>query len=445
MSEHKNDDTPNTGTPAEIMKTQALDYHSQPTRGKFSILPMKPMNTQHDLSLAYSPGVAEPCLAIAADPELAYKYTNKGNMVACITNGTAVLGLGNIGALASKPVMEGKSVLFKKFAGVDCIDLCVDAPDKDKFIDIVKHLAPSFGGINLEDIKGPDCFEIETALKECMPIPIFHDDQHGTAIICLAGLWNALEISGKKIGDIKIICNGAGAAGIACMNLLVRAGACPEKCFVCDTRGVIWPGRTAGMNGFKLGLANATITENTSLEDISVGADVLIGVSAADVFTETIVRSLNVDPVIFAMANPNPEIVPTLAKEYRPDCIIATGRSDYANQINNVMCFPFLFRAALDTRSSQINEEMKMAAAGAIAALAKEEVPDVVKEAIPGREFVFGRDYVVPTPFDPRLMERIAVAVAKAAASTGVAKNPIEDYDAYRETLKVMMSELSKL
>lgn len=274
-----------------------------------------------------------------------------------------------------------------------------------------------------------------------MPIPVFHDDQHGTAIICLAGLWNALEISGKKIEDIKIICNGAGAAGIACMNLIKNAGANKNNLFVCDTKGVIWPGRKEGMNPFKMTLANETITENMTLEQIAAGADVLIGVSGPNIFTETIVKSLNKDPVIFAMANPNPEIVPTLAREYRPDCIIATGRSDYANQINNVMCFPFLFRAALDCRASQINEEMKMAAAKAIAALAKEEVPESVKKAIPGREFVFGREYVVPTPFDPRLMENISCAVAKAAEETGVAKMPIQDYDAYKQELKTLLQK----
>jgi len=273
-----------------------------------------------------------------------------------------------------------------------------------------------------------------------MPIPVFHDDQHGTAIICLAGLVNALEISGKKIGEIKIVCNGAGAAGIACMNLIVNAGANRDNCFVCDTKGVIWPERTAGMNDFKMTLANKTVSADMTLEETAKGADVLIGVSAANVFTETIVKSLAKDPVIFAMANPNPEIVPTLAREYRPDCIIATGRSDYANQINNVMCFPFLFRATLDTRASQINEEMKMAAANAIAALAKEEVPDVVKKAIPGREFVFGREYVVPTPFDPRLMERISCAVAKAAADSGVARTPITDWDQYKEGLKNLLN-----
>ena len=301
-------------TPKVDLKTLALKYHEMPVPGKFAIKPIKAMENQLDLSLAYSPGVAEPCLEIQRDPELAYKYTNKGRLVACISNGTAVLGLGNIGALASKPVMEGKSVLFKKFAGVDCVDICVDAPDKNDFIDVVRCLAPSFGGINLEDIKGPDCFEVETKLKEIMPIPIFHDDQHGTAIICLAGLVNALEISKKQIGNIKIVCNGAGAAGIACTKLLISAGAKKENVFVVDTKGVIWPGRKAGMNDFKMTLANTTITKDTTLAEISTGADVLIGVSAPNVFTEPIVKSMNKDPVIFAMANPNPEIIPTLAK-----------------------------------------------------------------------------------------------------------------------------------
>ena len=418
------------------LKPLALNYHAEPIPGKFQIKPIKKMEGQKDLSLAYSPGVAEPCLEIKRDPELAYQYTNKGGMVACISNGTAVLGLGNIGALASKPVMEGKSVLFKKFAGVDCVDLCVDAPDKNEFIEVVKCLAPSFGGINLEDIKGPDCFEVETKLKECMPIPVFHDDQHGTAIICLAGLWNALDISKKQIGNIKIVCNGAGAAGIACTKLLINAGAKKDNVYVVDTKGVIYPGRKQGMNDFKMTLANNTVTKDTSLEEIASGADVLIGVSAPNVFTETILKSMNSHPVIFAMANPNPEIVPTLARQYRPDCIIATGRSDYANQINNVMCFPFLFRAALDCRASQINEEMKMAAAKAIAALAKEPVPPEVKKAIPGREFVYGPEYVVPTPFDSRLMERVAVAVAQAAEKSGVAKYPIQDYEKYKQRLQ---------
>jgi malate dehydrogenase (oxaloacetate-decarboxylating)(NADP+) len=354
----------------------ALDYHEFPIPGKFKIVAIKNMATQKDLALAYSPGVAQPCLEIAKDPELAYKYTNKSNMVACISNGTAVLGLGNIGALASKPVMEGKSVLFKKFADVNCIDLCVDTQDPDEFINCVKLLAPSFGGINLEDIKGPDCFYVEEKLKSLMPIPVFHDDQHGTAIVCLAGLINSMEISGKKIEDIKIVCNGAGAAGIACIKLIIAFGAKQENVFMCDTKGVIYPTRKEGMNDFKLGLANSTITVDTSLEEVCKGCDVLIGVSAPGVFTEAIMMNLSKDPIIFAMANPEPEIRPELAKQYRPDCIIATGRSDYPNQINNVMCFPFLFRATLDTRSKQINEEMKMAAALALAGLAKLPVPE---------------------------------------------------------------------
>jgi len=379
------------------------------------------MATQKDLALAYSPGVAEPCLAIAATPEDAFRYTNKGNMVACISNGTAVLGLGNIGALASKPVMEGKSVLFKKFADVNCIDLCVDTPDPDEFINVVKHLHPSFGGINLEDIKGPDCFHVEETLKAIMPIPIFHDDQHGTAIVCLAGLINALEISGKDITKIRVVCNGAGAAGIACMKLIQNYGALPDNCFCCDTKGVIYTGRAAGMNSFKEQLANKTVTKDMTLAEICQGADVLIGVSAAGAFTEEVLKGLNPDPVIFAMANPEPEVRPEVAKQLRPDCIIATGRSDYPNQINNVMCFPFLFRATLDTRSKQINEQMKMAAAIALAGLAKEPVPQAVKDAIPGRDFTFGRDYVIPTPFDPRLIEVLPCAVAKAAMESGTA------------------------
>jgi malate dehydrogenase (oxaloacetate-decarboxylating)(NADP+) len=414
------------------MNQAALDYHEFPIPGKFKIVPTKEMATAKDLALAYSPGVAEPCLAIAKDPELVYKYTNKGNMVACISNGTAVLGLGNLGALASKPVMEGKSVLFKKFADVNCIDLCVDTQDPDEFINCVKLLAPSFGGINLEDIKGPDCFYVEEKLKSIMPIPIFHDDQHGTAIVCLAGLINSMEISGKKIDEIKIVCNGAGAAGIACIKLIIAYGAKPENVFCCDTNGVIYPARKKGMNDFKLSLANATVTEDMTLEEVTKGCDVLIGVSAPGVFTETIMMNLNKDPIIFAMANPEPEIRPELAKQFRPDCIIATGRSDYPNQINNVMCFPFLFRATLDTRSTQINEEMKMAAALALAGIAKLPVPEEVKKAIPGRDFTFGRDYVIPTPFDPRLITTLPPAVAKAAMESGVAKFKIDDFEAYK-------------
>jgi len=389
------------------------------------------MTNQKDLSLAYSPGVAQPCLEIAKDPETAYKYTNKGNLVACVTNGTAVLGLGNIGALAGKPVMEGKAVLFKKFAGVECIDLCIDAKDPDDFINCVSRLAPSFGGLNLEDIKGPECFYIEEKLKQIMPIPVFHDDQHGTAIVCLCGLINACEIAGKDIKSLKIVLNGAGAAGIACTKLIIAYGVSPDNVYVCDTRGVIWPGRKAGMNEFKKSLANKNITEDTTLKQIALGADVLIGVSAPKVFDEEICKGLAKDPIIFAMANPEPEVRPELAKQWRPDCIIATGRSDYPNQINNVMCFPFLFRATLDTRSSTINEEMKMAAALALSELAREPVPQEVKDAIPGRDFTFGREYVIPTPFDPRLISKLPPRIAQAAMDSGVAQIDIDDLDAY--------------
>lgn len=398
------------------------------------------MATQKDLSLAYSPGVAQPCLEIAKNPELAYKYTRKGNMVAVITNGTAVLGLGNIGALAAKPVMEGKSCLFNKFAGVESIDISVDTTDPDEFINCVKYLGPSFSGINLEDIKGPDCFYVEKKLKELMNIPVFHDDQHGTAIVCLAGLINALEITGKKIEDIKIVCNGAGAAGIACMKLIQNYGAKRENIFLCDTKGVIYQGRTAGMNPFKEELANPSQDAKT-LKEACAGADVLIGVSAAGAFTDEILEGLAKDPIIFAMANPNPECIPDDAKKIRPDCMIATGRSDYPNQINNVMCFPFLFRATLDTRSSQINEEMKMAASKALAQLAREEVPQSVKAAIPGREFNFGPEYIIPTPFDPRLIERIPIAVAKAAMESGVASVQIEDFAQYKRELLARVAE----
>jgi len=405
------------------IKQAALDYHQFNKPGKFDIVPNKAMATQQDLSLAYSPGVAEPCLEIARDPELAYKYTNKGNMVACISNGTAVLGLGNIGALAGKPVMEGKSVLFKKFAGVNCVDLCVDTQDKEEFVNCVKLLGPSFGGINLEDIKGPDCFYVEEKLKSLMDIPVFHDDQHGTAIVCLAGLINALKITGKSIESVKVVCNGAGAAGIACMKLILAYGAKQENMFVCDSKGVIFKGRTEGMNEFKEGFATSAVSEKTSLADICKGADVLIGVSGPKTFTEEVVMNLGKDPIIFAMANPEPEIRPEVAKRVRPDCIMATGRSDYPNQINNVMCFPFLFRATLDTRSSQINEEMKMAAAIALAELTQEPVPKEVLDTYSNRSFKYGPDYVIPTPFDPRLIYTLPIAVAKAAIKSGVAKN----------------------
>ena len=337
------------------------------------MVPTKKMDSARDLSLAYSPGVAAPCLEIAKDPKLVYKYTCKGNTVAVISNGTAVLGLGNIGPLASKPVMEGKAVLFKKFAGIQAIDICIDAKEPDEVVNCVKYLGPSFAGINLEDIKGPDCFYIEQRLKKIMNIPVFHDDQHGTAVICLAGLINACEITGKKFEDIKVVVLGAGAAGIACLSLVIEYGAKRENVILCDSKGVCYKGRGKGMNEFKEKFA--VDTNLRTFEQAAVGADVLIGVSVPGEFNEKVLKSLNKNPIIFAMANPEPEVRPEVAKAIRPDCIIATGRSDYPNQVNNVMCFPFLFRAAVDMRASQINEEMKMAAAKALADLAKKEIP----------------------------------------------------------------------
>mmetsp|Transcript_40585 Transcript_40585/g.53232 ORF Transcript_40585/g.53232 Transcript_40585/m.53232 type:complete len:374 (+) Transcript_40585:53-1174(+) len=346
-------------------REEPLLYHSTPIPGKYTIKTTKPMNNQKDLSLAYSPGVAVPCIEIAKNSEAAYKYTNKGNTVAVISNGTAVLGLGNLGALASKPVMEGKAVLFNKFAGVESIDICVDASDPDEFINCVKYLAPSYGGINLEDIKSPDCFYIEQKLKEIMPIPVFHDDQHGTAIVCLAGLINATQISNKDMSTIKIVLNGAGAAGIACLRLMITYGVQKENVLMCDTRGVIYKGRAAGMNAQKEEFANET--EKRTLQEALDGADVFIGVSAAGALKPEFLATMAPNPIIFAMANPEPEIRPNEAKAVRSDAIIATGRSDYPNQINNVMCFPFLFRGTLDTRAKEINEDMKMAAALALA------------------------------------------------------------------------------
>eukprot|EP00350_Pseudokeronopsis_sp_OXSARD2_P011566 CAMPEP_0170541168 /NCGR_PEP_ID=MMETSP0211-20121228/973_1 /TAXON_ID=311385 /ORGANISM="Pseudokeronopsis sp., Strain OXSARD2" /LENGTH=368 /DNA_ID=CAMNT_0010843797 /DNA_START=490 /DNA_END=1596 /DNA_ORIENTATION=- len=368
------------------------------------------MNNQKDLSLAYSPGVAQPCLEIHKNPEKAYEYTCKGNSVAVISNGTSVLGLGNLGALAGKPVMEGKAVLFNKFAGVEAIDLCVDAYNPDDFINCVKFLGPSFGGINLEDIKGPDCFYVEEKLKEIMSIPVFHDDQHGTAIVCMAGLINALEIINKKMEDIKIVVNGAGAAGVACLKLIRSFGAKPDNCIMCDTSGVIFEGRTKGMNKWKEELACKT--EKRTLTEALEGADVFIGVSAAGALSPDMLQKMAKDPIVFAMANPEPEIRPERALEVRPDCIIATGRSDYPNQINNVMCFPFMFRGALDVRARQINEDMKVAAALALAKLTKEPVPPEVSAAYNGRKFEFGRNYIIPTPFDPRLISTIPKAVS---------------------------------
>jgi len=394
------------------------------------------------LSLAYSPGVAVPCEAIAANPETAYDYTNKGNLVAVISNGTAVLGLGNLGALASKPVMEGKSVLFKRFADVNSIDIELDTEDTDAIVNAVKLMGPTFGGVNLEDIKAPECFIIEQRLKEEMDIPVFHDDQHGTAVICAAGLINALHLSGKKIEDVRIVLNGAGAAGIACLELLKSMGAKHNSCIMCDTKGVIYQGRTEGMNQWKS--AHAASTELRTLEEAMTGADVFLGVSVKGAVTQDMVLSMAPDPVIFAMANPDPEITPEDAQAVRADAIVATGRSDYPNQVNNVLGFPYLFRGALDIHARAINDEMKIACAHALANLAREDVPDEVAMAY-GRALQFGRDYIIPTPFDPRLIHRIPPAVARAGMDTGAARRPIIDMDAYEVSLKSRMDPTANI
>jgi malate dehydrogenase (oxaloacetate-decarboxylating)(NADP+) len=423
-------------------REDALSFHMYPSPGKFEIQATVPMMTQRDLSLAYSPGVAVPCEEIAANPELAYDYTNKGNLVAVISNGTAVLGLGNLGALGSKPVMEGKAVLFKRFADVNSIDIELDTEDVDAFCNAVRLMGPTFGGINLEDIKAPECFIIEQRLKEEMDIPVFHDDQHGTAVICAAGLINALHISDKKIEDVKIVLNGAGAAGIACIELLKRMGARHDNCVVCDTKGVIYQGRTDGMNQWKS--AHAISTDLRNLEDAMVGADVFLGVSAKGAVTPAMVKSMAPNPVIFAMANPDPEITPEEAHEVREDAIVATGRSDYPNQVNNVLGFPYLFRGALDIHARAINDEMKIACAEALAALAREDVPDEVAMAY-GRKLTFGRDYIIPTPFDPRLIHRVPNAVARAGMDTGVARRPIVDMEAYELQLKSRMDPTASI
>ena len=421
---------------------EALAFHLEPTPGKFEVQATVPMTTQRDLSLAYSPGVAVPCEAIAENPELAYDYTNKGNLVAVISNGTAVLGLGNLGALGGKPVMEGKAVLFKRFADVNSIDIELDTEDPDEFCKAVRLMGPTFGGINLEDIKAPECFIIEQRLKEEMDIPVFHDDQHGTAVICAAGLINALHISGKKIEDVKIVLNGAGAAGIACIELLKSMGARHENCIVCDTKGVIYQGRTEGMNQWKS--AHAVPTKLRTLEEAMKDADVFLGVSVKNALTQDMVASMADNPVIFAMANPDPEITPEEAHEVRMDAIVATGRSDYPNQVNNVLGFPYLFRGALDINARAINDEMKIACSHALAALAREDVPDEVALAY-GRNLSFGRDYIIPTPFDPRLIHRIPPAVAKAGIDTGAARRPIIDMDAYELSLKSRMDPTANI
>ncbi|KZX90684.1 MAG: NADP-dependent malic enzyme [Sulfitobacter sp.] len=425
-----------------ITSEEALAFHLEPTPGKFEISATVPMTTQRDLSLAYSPGVAVPCEAIAENPETAYDYTNKGNLVAVISNGTAVLGLGNLGALASKPVMEGKAVLFKRFADVNSIDIELDTEDTEAFINACKLMGPTFGGINLEDIKAPECFIIEQRLKEEMDIPVFHDDQHGTAVICAAGLINALHLSGKKIEDVRIVLNGAGAAGIACLELLKAMGAKHDNCIMCDTKGVIYQGRTEGMNQWKS--AHAANTELRTLEEAMKGADVFLGVSVKGAVTPAMVASMADNPVIFAMANPDPEITPEEAHEVRMDAIVATGRSDYPNQVNNVLGFPYLFRGALDIHARAINDEMKIACAHALAQLAREDVPDEVALAY-GRTLSFGRDYIIPTPFDPRLIHRIPPAVAKAGMDTGAARRPIIDMDAYELGLKSRMDPTASI
>ncbi|MYM55371.1 NADP-dependent malic enzyme [Thalassovita mangrovi] len=423
-------------TKQKVTPEEALAFHLEPTPGKFEITATVPMTTQRDLSLAYSPGVAVPCEAIAENPETAYDYTNKGNLVAVISNGTAVLGLGNLGALGSKPVMEGKAVLFKRFADVNSIDIELDTEDPDEIIKAVKLMGPTFGGINLEDIKAPECFIIEQKLKEEMDIPVFHDDQHGTAVICAAGLINALHISGKKIEDVKVVLNGAGAAGIACIELLKRMGARHENCIVCDTKGVIYQGRTEGMNQWKS--AHAVKTDLRTLDEAMEGADVFLGVSVKGAVTPEMVEKMADNPVIFAMANPDPEITPEEAHAVRADAIVATGRSDYPNQVNNVLGFPYLFRGALDIHARAINDEMKIACAEALAKLAREDVPDEVAMAY-GKALTFGRDYIIPTPFDPRLIHTIPPAVAKAGMDTGAARRPIIDMDAYQVSLKSRM------
>ncbi|MEL6642872.1 MAG: NADP-dependent malic enzyme [Pseudomonadota bacterium] len=426
----------------KIRPEDALAFHMDPSPGKFEVQATVPMTTQRDLSLAYSPGVAVPCEAIAENPETAYDYTTKGNLVAVISNGTAVLGLGNLGALASKPVMEGKAVLFKRFADVDSIDIELDTEDPDAFINAVKLMGPTFGGINLEDIKAPECFIIEQRLKEEMDIPVFHDDQHGTAVICAAGLINALYHADKKIEDVKIVLNGAGAAGIACIELLKAMGAKHDNCIVCDTKGVIYQGRTEGMNQWKS--AHAAKTKARTLEEAMKGADVFLGVSVKGAVTAEMVADMADNPVIFAMANPDPEITPEEAHAVRVDAIVATGRSDYPNQVNNVLGFPYLFRGALDIHARAINDPMKIACAQALAELAREDVPDEVAMAY-GKKLTFGRDYIIPTPFDPRLIHRIPPAVAKAGMDTGAARRPIVDMDAYELSLKSRMDPTASI
>ena len=420
----------------------ALEYHREGKPGKIEVVPTVPYSSQQDLALAYSPGVAYPCLEIEQNPQDAYEYTSKGNLVAVISNGTAVLGLGDIGALAGKPVMEGKALLFKIFAGLDCFDIEVNEKDPEKFIQIVKALSPTFGGINLEDIKAPECFEIERRLREECDIPVMHDDQHGTAIISAAGLINALEIQQKNISDIKLVVNGAGAAAVSCTRLYIALGVRPENVVMCDSKGVINRKRT-GLNAQKLEFA--TDRDIDTLEDAMKGADVFLGLSVKDVVTPEMLKSMNDRPIVFALANPDPEIAYDVAMESRPDLIFATGRSDYPNQINNVLGFPYIFRGALDSGATVINETMKLAAVKAIAALAKEPVPSVVNAAYEMSNLRFGREYILPKPLDPRLITTVAPAVARGAMESGVARRPITDWDAYNDKLRQLMGYDNKL
>ncbi|WP_425595795.1 NADP-dependent malic enzyme [Pseudorhizobium flavum] len=420
-------------TRTSVTESEALAFHAEGRPGKLEINPTKPMATQRDLSLAYSPGVAVPVKAIAADPATAYDYTTRGNMVAVISNGTAILGLGNLGALASKPVMEGKAVLFKRFADVDSIDLEVDTENVDEFVNCVRFLGPSFGGINLEDIKAPECFIIESRLREMMDIPVFHDDQHGTAIIAAAGLVNALELTGRDLKNTRLVCNGAGAAAIACVELIKAMGFNADNIILCDTKGVIYQGRAEGMNQWKS--AHAAKTDKRTLAEAMDGADVVFGLSQKGAFSEEMIRSMADRPIIFAMANPDPEITPEEVARIRDDAIMATGRSDYPNQVNNVLGFPYIFRGALDVRATQINDAMKIAAVRALASLAREDVPDDVAAAYQGNRPIFGSQYIIPVPFDPRLISAIPVAVAEAAMESGVAQRNIPDLAAYAREL----------
>jgi len=429
MSEDKSKPVPSSGD----LDEQALFFHKHPRPGKLEIMPTKPLGNQRDLALAYSPGVAAPCLAIRDNPDLAADYTSRANLVAVVSNGTAVLGLGNIGPLASKPVMEGKAVLFKKFAGIDVFDIEIDSPGIDDMVKVISALEPTFGGINLEDIKAPECFEVERQLREKMNIPVFHDDQHGTAIIVAAAILNGLELAGKVLSDVKIVASGAGAAALACLNLLVILGAKRENIWVHDLEGLVYEGRKELMDPWKAIYAQPS-DKRTLAESIG-GADVFLGLSAAGVLRPELLKEMAVKPLIMALANPNPEIMPEEARAVRPDAMICTGRSDFPNQVNNVLCFPYIFRGALDCGAQEINEEMKMAAVKAIAALAREEVNEVAAKAIGGDTPIFGPDYLIPSPFDQRLILRIAPAVAKAAELSGVAKRPITDYEAYLDQL----------